>query len=140
MIKMRQDKACLNIFVINIGYTNSITIKRCDYYNKSLDILSEKGGTVMEYKINSDLKFGDKMYICELFHQEEDGGFVTDPFVFEELVETIILREDGSVTYSTEPNFKTVEEGTRKEIVNFDTGKEAELKKWHLVTITEELK
>lgn len=122
----------------------------------------------MEYKINSDLKFGDKMYICELFHQEEDGGFVTDPFVFEELVETIILRKDGSVTYSTEPNFKTVEEakkfceqalyeeglkccaiedclfqweeGTRKEVVNFDTGEEAELKKWHLVTITEELK
>lgn len=125
----------------------------------------------MEYKINSDLKFGDKVYVCELFHQEKDGGFVTDPWVFEKLVEVITFREDGSVSYSidpSDPSFKTVEEakkfceqalyeeglkccaiedclfqweeGARKEIVNFDTGEEAELKKWHLVTITEELK
>lgn len=125
----------------------------------------------MEYKINSDLKFGDKVYVCELFHQEEDGGFVTDPRVFEELVEVITFREDGSVSYSTDPSdpsFKTVEEakkfceqalyedglqccaiedclfqweeGSRKEVVNFDTGEEVELKIWHLVTITEELK
>lgn len=119
----------------------------------------------MEYKVNSDLKFGDKIFVVELFHEEEDGGLVTDPYVYEEFIEAITFREDGSVSYHTEPHFRTLEaakkfcekqmydeglkccaiedclfewvEGTRSEVINFETGEKADLKTWNLVSMTE---
>lgn len=118
----------------------------------------------MQYQIDSKLKFGDRFYQCELYHQDmEDGGIIFDPYVFEEQVTGITLLNDGSVAYSSEPHFLTLEEAkkfceeayydeslklssfekptfewvenTRTEIDENNPGKEVELKSWNLVSM-----
>lgn len=119
----------------------------------------------MEYKINSDFKFGDKIFVCQIVHEDEDGKLIIDPFIREELVENIILRFDGFVSYHTEPHFRTFEEAKKfceeslyddglhccdiedcifqweecKKGKEVQCGQEVEYRTWHLDCMTEQL-
>lgn len=67
----------------------------------------------MKIEFDSDLNFGDTIYVCSLYNQDNYGEIQLMPTVEKQTVTRIIANKDGTVWYNEEDCFKTLEEAKK---------------------------